>query len=47
LVFVVVVIIRIATPRFKIESLTKLGWSYGLIIIVIGFLFFLLGYFFI
>jgi hypothetical protein len=25
LVFVVVVIIRIATPRFKIESLTKLG----------------------
>jgi hypothetical protein len=47
IIFLFVVLIRIATPRFKLESLSKLGWMYGLLIIFLAILFFYIGYFFI
>lgn len=45
-IFIIIVSIRIATPRFKIESLTKIGWLYCLLFILICLLMFIAGYFF-
>ncbi len=45
LIFIFIVLVRIVTPRFKIETLSKLGWTYGLIILVLSVLFFFFGYF--
>ena len=43
-IFLIVVLVRIATPRFKIESLTKLGWTYGLLILLLCIIFYLIGF---
>jgi|LauGreDrversion4_2_1035121.scaffolds.fasta_scaffold187307_2 hypothetical protein len=45
LIFIFIVLVRIVTPRFKLESLSKLGWTYGLIILVLCVIFFFIGYF--
>lgn len=45
-IFIIIVSIRIATPRFKIESLTKIGWLYCLLFILVCLLMFVAGYFF-
>lgn len=44
LIFILTVLVRIVTPRYKFESLSKLGWTYGLIIIIFAFLLFFLGF---
>lgn len=46
IIFVIVVVIRVATPRFKIESLTKIGWLYCLLFLLVCLLMFVSGYFF-
>lgn len=45
-IFILIVSIRIATPRFKIESLTKIGWLYCLLFILICLAFYIAGFFF-
>lgn len=37
-VFLAIVLVRVTTPKFKLESITKLGWLYALIIVFIVFL---------
>lgn len=44
-VFIKVIVMRTTVPRFKLETLTKLGWSYGLIIILVALLGFFIGYY--
>lgn len=45
-IFIIIVAIRIATPRFKIESLTKIGWLYSILFILVCLVVFFMGYFF-
>lgn len=46
IIFVLIVTIRVATPRFKIESLTKIGWLYCLLFILVCLVIYVSGYFF-
>ena len=39
IIFILVIVIRIVIPRYKIESLTKLGWAYSLVFILENFFF--------
>ena len=45
LAFLVIVLIRVTTPKFKMETLTKLGWLYSLCFLLYLFGFYWLGFF--
>lgn len=45
LIFGYIVLVRTTTPRFKLETITKLGWLYVLIFLAAVFIVYLLGFF--
>lgn len=44
LLFAMVVLVRITVPRFKLETLSKLGWGVALVLVAFFFFVYLLGY---
>ena len=34
-VFLLIVLVRVTTPKFKMETLTKLGWLYSLVFVLL------------
>jgi hypothetical protein len=44
-VFLLVVLVRVTTPKFKLETITKLGWLYSLALVFLVFLVYWVGFF--
>ena len=44
-IFLAVVMVRVTVPKFKLETLSKLGWLYSLVILLCVFLVYWLGFF--
>ena len=44
-IFLAVVMVRVTVPKFKLETLSKLGWLYSLVMLLCVFLIYWLGFF--
>ena len=44
-VFILIILVRVTMPKFKMESLSKLGWLYSLIFIFLTLCVYWLGFY--